>query len=58
MIDDLKKIMLDLRKWCKKYGKGYMSIAFINNNLISCADNDDEDRDKLDLFLNGEDIDD
>ena len=55
MREELKKIALELREWAEKYGKDYISIAYVDGNLQSNLEPTDEDYTKCDLFImNGE----
>jgi|GEM_PF-3129569 len=54
MRDELKDILLNVGKWCDKYSKDYLSIAFVNGTLMSNLDTKDADYTETDMTLNYE----
>lgn len=51
MKEELKKIALELREWAEKYNKDYITMAYVNGNLMTNLETTDEDFDKCDLFI-------
>lgn len=51
MREELKKIALELREWAEKYNKDYVTVAYVNGNLMTNLETTDEDFDKCDLFI-------
>ena len=55
MKDELIKISLSLRDWCKKYNKNYVDMAVVNENVMANVSLKDKDHKKLDIYIRGED---
>lgn len=51
MKEELEKIGRDLKAWCDKYNKDYVTMCFIQNTIMAMLSADDEDYDNCQVFI-------
>ena len=54
MKEELETIGRNLREWTRKYKKDYVTMSVVNDNVVANVNPDDEDFNKLDIYINDE----
>ena len=56
MEEELKKLGLQLREWCEKYNKNYVTMYVLNGSVSASISTSDKDYSKLNIYIGKENI--
>lgn len=54
MKEELEAIGKKLKKWCVKYNKNYVNMAFVNGSVIANVDAEDKNYEELEIYIKGD----